>query len=902
MTSGPGDRDTTETATDPEAVPPFRGDVPRRGDVFDRYVIVGHIGAGGMGSVYRAYDPELDRGVAIKLVRQDRVHKDQDRQRILREARAIAKLSHPNVVSVFDVGEHMGAVFVVMELVHGMNLADWAAAEPRTTAETLRIYREAAAGICAAHTAGILHRDIKPRNILVGDDGRVLVADFGLARTLEGNAPANPERELADSPAPYDSTLTHAGALIGSPAYMPPERLAGEPGDARSDQFSFCVSLFETLAGHRPERAPSGQLAIDTAEPEGVPPHVRAALVKGLAHRPDDRFDDMAALLAALEPRRTRSPRALAGMAIAVGVGLTVAYAGFARSPAATCADLGAPMRAVWNADAEASVRAAFASSGHAAGPQIADELIGAVNRRIDRWTASRTQACRATERGAQSANLLDRRMACYDRQLTTIASYRDVWVDAPSPRTVENAVTRFSRSNDGSECAAELILAAPEIPTTDAAKAVTALIDRATARKILGFEDQALELADRAAADAEAVGSASLLAEAHYTRASALSWLKRHEDAYEALQVAAEHASAAGDDRRLAFIVSEMIFQLGDRLGRPQEAVTLGNAGKMLVTRAGGDDALRVHFLSNYGVALQRAGRLEESEKYLREALELRRKEGREDPHELTNGLNRLGNTLFNAGRINDAEQLFGEASRILQAYSSRSTRLSRMAHQNWAMALAAQGHRKRAIAMMLEVVEHEIADYGPDSAELMYPYHNLAWAYADTGDYDLAIEYSQKTLDLMERIGRPQHPVIAYALVTLADAQVAIGRHDDAMATLDRLEAFARDRPAIASVLAMGYHFRGEIYRAREQLAQAEQAYQTALDTHQRSEAPETEQIKPLFGLAQVYWARGRRAEGVDLAQRARTLVSKSETDLPRLPAQIDAWLADKTALRGH
>ncbi len=243
---------------DPTETVPLHGEAPRprdpsaealeRGAAVGRYVILDRIGAGGMGVVYAAYDPELDRRVALKLLRTDRFAAP-GHLRLLREAKALARLTHPNVVAVHDAGTFGDQVFVAMELVEGETLRQWLEAGARSWREVLDRLLAAGRGLAAAHAAGLVHRDFKPENVLLGRDGRVRVVDFGLAKAL---ADAAEEPAAPDSGGELASPLTEWGAVLGTPAYMAPEQIRGIAADARSDQFSFCVALYEALYGERP--------------------------------------------------------------------------------------------------------------------------------------------------------------------------------------------------------------------------------------------------------------------------------------------------------------------------------------------------------------------------------------------------------------------------------------------------------------------------------------------------------------------------------------------------------------------------------------------------------------------------------------------------------------------------
>ncbi len=318
------------------------------GEFIGRYRVRERIGEGGMGVVYAAEDPELGRVVAIKLLRP--VQGDEaelQQRRMLREAQALARVSHRNLVMVFDVGSRQGRVWIAMEYVAGDTLEVWLARERRTWAEIVDVFAEAARGLGAVHAAGLVHRDFKPGNVIVRQDGTVQVLDFGLAaRAGERDEEQRDPTKLPDLDV-LAATLTTTGAFMGTPAYMAPEQFLMQPTDGRSDQFSLCVALYEALYGHRPFTGKDlAQLMAATvqglprlpAEIPGLPLAVRQVIARGLARDPSARFPDMQALVQALAD--TRSPAAknnaggwrrfalgmmVGGGALAIGVGVWLA-------------------------------------------------------------------------------------------------------------------------------------------------------------------------------------------------------------------------------------------------------------------------------------------------------------------------------------------------------------------------------------------------------------------------------------------------------------------------------------------------------------------------------------------------------------------------------------------------
>jgi eukaryotic-like serine/threonine-protein kinase len=298
---------------------------PRPGDRVGRYVLGAVLGAGGMGRVFRARDPDLNRELAIKVLRRGPGSSSGGlEQRLMREAQAMARLNHTNLATVYDVGTVGGEVFIAFELIDGETLAAWSRRPARTAAERLAALRDAGRGLAAAHSAGVVHRDFKPDNVLVSRDGAVKVVDFGLARGVEQGADGAGDGSAARSDLPGASRdamrldLTATGSVLGTPAYMAPEQHQGGAADARADQFGFAVSAWELLYGDRPFRgATLGEIAdaicagVVPPAPEvaGVPPGVEVVLRRALAVAPADRFTDVTALLAALDRVVTRRPR-----------------------------------------------------------------------------------------------------------------------------------------------------------------------------------------------------------------------------------------------------------------------------------------------------------------------------------------------------------------------------------------------------------------------------------------------------------------------------------------------------------------------------------------------------------------------------------------------------------------
>jgi eukaryotic-like serine/threonine-protein kinase len=304
---------STVTATDRVSNP--RDQVPP-GTAIQRYVVLQPIGAGAMATVYAAHDFVLDRRIALKLLHDP--GSANQRRRLLREARALARLSHPNVTAVYDAGDWADQIYVAMELVDGCSLRAWLRARRRGWREVVAVMRGAGAGLAAAHAAGVIHRDFKPDNLLVDRNDQARVGDFGVARIDDGDEADDRDLDDGDD-APRVETWdrTASGAAIGTPAYMAPEqRLGSRAIDARADQFSYCLTLWEALYGRRPftgavqEGGDESRRALPSlAEPPGrdVPAWLRRLVERGLAHDPDRRHSSMGALLLALDGERSQT-------------------------------------------------------------------------------------------------------------------------------------------------------------------------------------------------------------------------------------------------------------------------------------------------------------------------------------------------------------------------------------------------------------------------------------------------------------------------------------------------------------------------------------------------------------------------------------------------------------------
>ncbi|HEY0477523.1 MAG TPA: serine/threonine-protein kinase [Kofleriaceae bacterium] len=474
-----------------------------------QFVLLEHIGAGGMGEVFAAFDDKLERKVAIKLVA-TQASGDRARQRLLREAQALARLSHPNVVTVYEVDALPdGGLFIAMELVKGQTLRAWQ--RGRAWRDLVATYAAAGRGLAAAHASGIVHRDFKPDNVLVGDDGRVRVADFGLAfavnDAIEPPAPGAsgvsgaPEAHGADPAAPPARGLTVEGRFAGTPGYMAPEQLACAAVDARADQYSFCVALYEALHGERPGAEPVGPRR---GEPAPAYPRWLGDLVtRGLARDPAERFATMDALLAELTRSRARTRRwilaAGATSAVITAAAAAVALRGQAGPP--PCPLATDELTGVWDAATRQRAGAAILGTAAPFAATMWASTAAAFDRHAERWLDAQHAACEATHvRHVQSADLLDRRMECLASRRRALAAAAEVLQHQPA-QAVTHAGELLGSLGDLEPCANTGVLL--QLPGRDTSPAGAATRARAAAvRQQLARATAILVAGDVAGAD----------------------------------------------------------------------------------------------------------------------------------------------------------------------------------------------------------------------------------------------------------------------------------------------------------------------------------------------------------------------------------------------------------------
>jgi predicted Ser/Thr protein kinase len=531
--------------------------------VLGRYLVIDEIGKGGMGRVVRAYDPKLGREVALKQLLLHRSADTSDGARMLREAKAMAQLAHPNVVSVFDVDVDQGAVFIAMEYVRGATLDTWLSTRPRTVREILAMFVQAGRGLAAAHAEGIVHRDFKPSNVVVGDDGRARVMDFGLARAAVDSGAfessgAGPERGASAAelgPADLGTTLTAHGTVVGTPPYMAPEQHLGDPVDARTDQYAFCVALWGSVVG-RPPFAGRDLKSIAAAKLKGPPPVPAGARVprrllrlleRGLAPLPAARWPDMDTLLASLAQidaaRRLRVPMVGAGLVGFVGVAIWVA-----RSPA--CTTSAEELAHVWGPTQRAALEEVLRGANASDAESTRVRVVAALDDHAEAWVAMHRDSCEATLlRHEQSDEAYDLRTECLGARAHEIGETVALLQEG-DPQITAKAIELVHGLEPVESCA-DVTMLRERVPPPEHAQTrevVARLRDTLAEARLLDRAsrlDDALALADEVRREAIAIDYAPVQAEAEVLAAGALIGLGRDAEAGPLLEHAFDTALA---------------------------------------------------------------------------------------------------------------------------------------------------------------------------------------------------------------------------------------------------------------------------------------------------------------------------------------------------------------------
>jgi tRNA A-37 threonylcarbamoyl transferase component Bud32/tetratricopeptide (TPR) repeat protein len=820
-------------------------DVLARGSAVGRYVVLEKLGAGAMGVVYAAFDPELDRRIALKILRpqDDATDRVRRQARLVREAKAIAKVSHSNVVAIHDVGVHDGQVFMAMEHLAGGTLRDWMEAEKRPWREVVRMFRAIGEGLAGAHVEGLVHRDFKPDNVLLDKNGVPKVVDFGLVRlsaavteltssdvfaeTVDARAPAQAPPVAPAGPA----ALTRTGALTGTPAYMAPEQFRAAAVDARTDQFAFCVTLYEALYGERPfprtniialaDSVTSGRIK-DAPKDSQVPAWVRRAVLRGLSVDPERRFssfDELNAVLANDPAKRTRR-WAIGGASVMAAVA-AVGVAHRLGSHRPTCKADSTRLAGIWEpgpaGDArKVAIHHAFAATGKSYAEQAFAGASRLLDQYVGRWTGMYTEACEATNvRGEQSAEVLDLRMACLTERLDNARALTDVFTSADG-KVVQNAVSAAAALPPLDGCADVPLLRAVVKPPEDARTRKRVDDLRGELANLIALRDsgqcaRALPKADQLIADVRAVGYQPLLAETLYESGHLGDFCSDGEQMVQRFKEAYAAATASRKDDVAALAAAVIPTFAINRLNQVSVARDWFGVAEGAVSRLGRETMASALLAESESIVLSTGHEYPRALKAADRSIDItRRLLGPDAPMTITLMADK-GNLLETAGRLE-------EALRNDIAARERFDRVLGSEHPLTAMSWCNQGELLNLLGR-------------PDQAEAAY-------------DHCLQI-YRQSGTD---------RAVVGWALTGLGRARLGENRTAAALAPL-------------------------------------EQALAVRIDTH----ASDALLGETRFALARALWARPEdRRRAVALARAARTDLADNKTAV----AEIDVWLSKARA----
>lgn len=931
-----------------------------RGSSIGRYVVLRPLGSGGMGVVYSAYDPELDRKIAIKLLHSEdgaSIGGTDGRARLLREAQALARLSHPNVVAVHDVGEHAGQVFVAMEFIEGATFSAWLARPDRDRKDwrsALDILIAAGRGLAAAHEKGMVHRDFKPDNVMIDEEGRVRVLDFGLARARAKSADASTDPRVDaenGSLDPLDSEITRAGATPGTPAYMSPEQHLGEDLDAASDQFSFCVAAYEAVYGQRPFAGSTAvALSIATAggkvadPPPGieVPRALRRVLLRGLARHPSERWPSMHDLLAQLERDPTRSRRrAYAFGAVALlALGAFGAFRLERARTLQTCEAAGAEIGRVWNDDVRAALRRELLASQAPYAQTTAEQVERWFDLYATEWSEARTRTCLGATQGPDAgADIQARASGCLDERRQALESL----VSSLRREDVEqlpHAVAAAAGLPPVAQCEdlAWLASRTPRPREADAAaeaERIERLVLDAGIAAGLERHPHAVELATEAVGAAEMLAWQPLVGRARFQLGSALDGAGDYEAAQSTMVEAYLSAIKAGDDELAARAASMAAYVLGTRLARTDEGDLWARMADASLERSGSADGLvRANYFTNLGGLEFAAGHYARSREFYADALALRRDALGNAHPQVGSALSNLGVAAAAAGDVEAGLTSLNEAVALIEAalgpdhpgLSSQLISLARLqvrtgdregAERTMRRALAIREaalpvdhpdiakslvnlantvedpeERRALLERALPVLE---ASMGPEHPWVGGTLNNLALLHSDAGNPAKALPLLERALAMQEASQGPEHPTVALMLRNIASARRGLGEFDEAeknarRALAIREKVLGANHPDVADSLTQV----GETLLGAGRPSDAISWLERALALHVQVASDAESLGKCRFSLARAMWdAKRDRPRARVLANEARADLEQAEDADEALEA-VDAWLA--------
>ncbi len=818
-----------------------------------RYVVLERLGAGAMAFVLAAYDGELDRTVALKLVH-PRATSLNSRPRLLKEAQSLAQLAHPNVVTIFDVGTHGDQVYLAMELVRGGTLKSWLRRRGHGWRDVLDKFVRAGRGLAAAHAVGIVHRDFKPDNVLLGDDDRVLVADFGLA-TARGRCEVASD-DLADTISIDRSShdllhreLTATGMVVGTPAYMAPEQMLGRPVDARADVFSFSVALYEALFGRRvcvdPD-APHRTLA-PTASPlgpaRGAPAWLERVLARGMALRPEQRWPTMDALLAAIAGRSARLRRigtfALCGALLGAAVG----WARVDRSQPTQCETATDAAARAWTSASQARVEAAILGTGRSHADDTWQRVHAGVDDYVGRWTAMHAATCAEPDAAAA-----ERTRTCLARRRVALSATIEVLADADAA-LVDRAARVVAGLPSLEQCVHPALAPVPADP--ELATEVEAIRDElqgVAALEQAGRVKEGIARAEALVERADATEYAPVQGEAALALGAMLEQSGDAKATEAVLDRAVWLAKSVGDDRTAALAMVRLVGAVGYHQARIEDGLAWARHAEATAARARLDRHDRVLLRGTTAAVLFRSGdydgaaELYEGNVALLEAAPTMSVAERQ---ELATSLNNLGNVYARRNRLDLAsatlERAAAELGEVLgpehpnvavtlanlgnmrydqgdlvssRIYLERAIDILRNSvgdgHPavasslgNLGLVLARSGDPEGGRRSLEESTALKRRRLGDDHPDVAHSLNNLGEIVREQGDVATAAKYHREAVEIWRRAD-PEHPYAAYPLANLGLDLVELGRIDEALASLRKAEHICATQQVDPTVVA--------------------------------------------------------------------------------------------------
>ncbi|MBK7863846.1 MAG: tetratricopeptide repeat protein [Archangiaceae bacterium] len=796
--------------------PPARRELPP-GARLGRHQVVRVVGRGGMGIVYAAHDPLLERQVALKQLRPAASAKV--REELLREARALAQLEHPHVVPVHEIEEVGDELFMVMDLVEGATLRQWLKAAEHPRDRVLEVMLAAGSALEAAHRAGLVHRDFKPDNVLVGARGEVKVTDFGLAVSSAAPAPSGP------------------ALAAGTPGYMAPEvRLTGV-SDARSDQYAFAVTLAEALSGRRGDPPLS-------ALPARTPRALRRLLERALQADPALRFASMGALLERLErvrqaPRRRRALLASAAASLC----LAAALAWLGTRTVLRCRGAGELAAGTWSASRAEQVRQAFLATKEPSAPTAYTAVAQTIDAWLEQWVAMRTAACEAARvKGLESDGQLSLRNACLDRRLRQLGALVEVLSSADAKLiqragALGDALEPLTACADLSELDGRARMS--DDPATRATlDAATATLDQVVALAAAGRYQQAHEVLAPLSARLAPTGYWPLIAEERHRSGLLESELGSSAKAEPMLREALAAADAGRDDRLRVRVLADLVWLLGYELSRYPEVPALVDAAEAVLRRLGpGADTRveQVRLLQSRGLAEWGAGHLDDAIATFQRSLPLIDGLGERRARALDRSLNNLGSVLSQRGRYREGVAVFEQVIALRrETLGPKHFSVARL-EANLAAALLGAGQREAARQHLDAALEVYQVTIGPDHVLTALAHLNRAILLEQLGRPADALTELEPALATMVARRGEKNPDVALVWNARATCLEDLGRLDEAAEAYSRaLAIWSSPTPPHPSA-ALARHglgrvelLRGHLDRAGALLAEALEGYQ--------------------------------------------------------------------------